>query len=57
MKTELIYHQVESFVDELDQNKRNYVVDPARDHTRTRKISFKDCLMSSLCMSGGTLFS
>lgn len=57
MKTELIYHQVKSFVDELDRNKRDYVVDPMRDHTRTRKISFKDCLMSSLCMSGGTLFS
>ena len=57
MKTELIYHQVESFVGEIDRNKRDYVIDPMRDHTRTRKISFKDCLMSSLCMSGGTLFS
>lgn len=57
MKTELIYHQVESFVDEIDRNKRDYVFDPMRNHTRTRKISFKDCLMSSLCMSGGTLFS
>ena len=57
MKTELIYHQMKSFVDELDRNKRDYVVDPTRDHTRVRKISFRDCLMSSLCMSGGTLFS
>lgn len=57
MKTELIYHQVESFVDEIDRNKRDYVINPMRDHTRTRKISFKDCLLSSLCMSGGTLFS
>lgn len=57
MRTEQIFRQVKSFVDEIYENKREYVIDPNRDHTRTRKISFKDYLMSSLCMSGGTLFS
>ena len=31
--------------------------DPVREgFTRTRKISFYDCLMSVICMHGGTLF-
>lgn len=57
MSTKKIYEHVKSLIHNLESNKEKYVHDPLKDHTRKRKISFYDCILSCLCMNGGTLFS
>ena len=43
--------------DVYKRQKENHVHCPAKDFTRSRKISFSDCMMSVVCMHGGTPFS
>lgn len=57
MNTKDVYENVKCIIDELDVNKKEYVKDPLKHHTRKRKVTFSDCILSCLCMSGGTLFS
>ena len=52
-----IYESVKEYIWQLERNKEKYLINPEKDFTRHRKISFSDCVMSLLCMSGGTLFS
>ena len=52
-----IYESVKEYVRQLERNKEKHLINPEKDFTRHRKISFSDCVMSVLCMSGGTLFS
>lgn len=52
-----IYESVKEYVWQLERNKEMHLINPEKDFTRHRKISFSDCVMSVLCMSGGTLFS
>lgn len=41
----------------IEQNKEDYVSDPARDFTRTRKLSFSDTVMMIISMECGSLRS
>ena len=52
-----IYESVKEYVRQLERKKEEHLINPEKDFTRHRKISFSDCVMSVLCMSGGTLFS
>lgn len=52
-----IYESVKEYVRQLERNKEKHLINPEKDFTRHRKISFSDCVMSVLCMSGGELFS
>ena len=57
MKIDSIYQKIGSCIKQIDASKENHVHCPAKDFTRSRKISFSDCMMSVVCMHGGTLFS
>lgn len=41
----------------IEQNKKDYVNDPARDFTRTRKLSFADMIMMIISMECGSVRS
>ena len=41
----------------IEQNKRNFVNDPVRDFTRTRKLSFADMIMMIISMECGSVRS
>lgn len=41
----------------IEQNKKDYVNDPARDFTRTRKLSFADMIMMVISMECGSVRS
>lgn len=51
------YERIKHCVKRIEEHRENYVSRPGKDFTRTRKISFYDCMMSVVCMHGGTLFS
>lgn len=57
MKPEKIYERIKHCVRRIEACREDYVSRPGKDFTRTRKISFYDCMMSVVCMHGGTLFS
>ena len=57
MKPEEIYERIKLCVRQIDACREDFVVRPGKDFTRARKISFYDCMMSVVCMHGGTLFS
>ncbi|SCK00025.1 Transposase DDE domain [uncultured Eubacterium sp.] len=57
MKPEKIYERIKDCVRRIEARREDYVSRPGKDFTRTRKISFYDCMMSVICMHGGTLFS
>lgn len=42
-------------VDQLAESRANYVIDPNRDFTRTRKITFRDVIAITLAFSGKSL--
>ncbi|MBD5515513.1 MAG: IS4 family transposase [Lachnospiraceae bacterium] len=44
-------------VQAIEQNKKNFVNDPARDFTRTRKLSFSDTVMMVISMECGSVRS
>ena len=57
MKIDSIYQKIGSCIKQIAASKENHVHCPAKDFTRSRKISFSDCMMSVVCMHGGTPFS
>ena len=48
MKIDSIYQKIGSCIKQIAASKENHVHCPAKDFTRSRKISFSDCLMSVL---------
>lgn len=57
MKPEKIYERIKHCLRQIEAHRDDHVFRPGRDFTRARKISFFDCMMSVVCMHGGTLFS
>ena len=57
MKPEKIYEKIKLCIRQIESRREDHVIRSGKDFTRTRKISFYDCLMSVICMHGGTLFS
>lgn len=47
----------EFLIDEVVEKRSEFVIDPQRDMTRNRRISFRDALRFIMLMSGGTTFN